>query len=187
MQCAQEGTMSFLVKLPIEHYAPDAFAQFAGSPAFDIGNTKAMAWMCQLAYETDEPNKIAKILTDRGFTLVDGGVLIREAKTVLPMADTHCFLARHNQTGTTIVAFAGTDPLSLANWVSDFNACLDRKTGAAEGYQGAADAVANDLRQLLARSVPQGAITCPTATSPPARYEIIGRRRFASNSASPIL
>jgi triacylglycerol lipase len=156
MQRAQEGTVSFLVKLPIEHYAPDAFAQFAGSPAFDIGNTKAMAWMCQLAYETDEPNKIAKILTDRGFTLVDGGVLIREAKTVLPMADTHCFLARHNQTGTTIVAFAGTDPLSLANWVSDFNARLDRKTGAAEGYQGAADAVTNDLRQLLARSVPQG-------------------------------
>jgi len=148
--------MSFLVKLPIEHYAPDAFAQFAGGPAFEIGNARAMAWMCQLAYETDEPNKIAKILADRGFTLVDGGVLIREAKTVLPMADTHCFLARHNQTGTAIVAFAGTDPLSLANWVSDFNAHLDRKTAAAEGYQGAADAVTNDLRQLLARFVPQG-------------------------------
>ena len=114
--------MSFLVKLPIEHYARDAFAQFADRPAFDIGNARAMAWMCQLAYETDEPDKIAKILTDRGFTLFDGGVLIREAKTVLPMADTHCFLARHNQTGITIVAFAGTDPLSLANWVSDFNA-----------------------------------------------------------------
>jgi triacylglycerol lipase len=156
MQRAQEGTMSFLVKLPIERYAPDAFTQFARGPAFDIGNAKAMAWMCQLAYETDEPNKIAKILTDRGFTLVDGGVLIREAKTVLPMADTHCFLAHHNQTGTTIVAFAGTDPLSLANWVSDFNARLDRKTGAAEGYQGAADAVTNDLRRLLALSVPQG-------------------------------
>jgi triacylglycerol lipase len=156
MQRAQEGTMSFLVKLPIERYARDAFAQFADRPTFDIGNAKAMAWMCQLAYETDEPDKIAKILTDRGFTLLDGGVLIREAKTVLPMADTHCFLARHNQTGTTIVAFAGTDPLSLANWVSDFNARLDRKTGAAEGYQGAADAVTNDLRQLLARSVPQG-------------------------------
>jgi triacylglycerol lipase len=148
--------MSFLVKLPIEHYAPDAFAQFAGGPVFDIGNAKAMAWMCQLAYETDEPDKIAKILTDRGFMLVDGGVLIREAKTVLPMADTHCFLARHNQTGTAIIAFAGTDPLSLANWVSDFNAHLDRKTAAAEGYQGAADAVTNDLRQLLARFVPQG-------------------------------
>lgn len=147
--------MSFLVKLPIEHYARDAFAQFADRPAFDIGNARAMAWMCQLAYETDEPDKIAKILTDRGFTLFDGGVLIQEAKTVLPMADTHCFLARHNQTGITIVAFAGTDPLSLANWVSDFNARPDKKTGAAEGYQGAADAVTNDLLQLLARSVPQ--------------------------------
>ena len=136
--------MSFLVKLPIEHYARDAFAQFADRPAFDIGNARAMAWMCQLAYETDEPDKIAKILTDRGFTLFDGGVLIREAKTVLPMADTHCFLARHNQTGITIVAFAGTDPLSLANWVSDFNARPDKKTGAAEGYQGAADAVTNE-------------------------------------------
>jgi triacylglycerol lipase len=112
--------------------------------------------MCQLAYETDEPDKIAKILADRGCALVEGGVLIREAKTVLPMAYTHCFVARHNQTGATIVAFAGTDPLSLANWVSNFDARLNTTTGVAEGYRGAADAVANDLLQLLARFVPQG-------------------------------
>ena len=146
--------MSFLVKLPIERYVSDAFEPFVGGREFSLGNAKAMAWMSQLAYETDEPDKIAKILSDRGLTLVDGGVLIRKAKTVLPMADTHCFVARHNQTGIAIVAFAGTDPLSLANWISDFDARLDRTAGVAEGYAAAADAVAADLRQLLARSVP---------------------------------
>ena len=48
--------MSFLVKLPTELYDPMAFAQFTGGRDFTIGNAKAMAWMCQLAYETDEPD-----------------------------------------------------------------------------------------------------------------------------------
>ena len=35
--------MSFLTKLPTELYSPDAFKEFIGGPAFDLGNAKAMA------------------------------------------------------------------------------------------------------------------------------------------------
>jgi triacylglycerol lipase len=64
-----------LTKLPAELYRPDAFKQFSGGTEFQIGNARAMAWMSQLAYETDEPEKIGKILQSFGLALVEGGVL----------------------------------------------------------------------------------------------------------------
>ena len=42
--------------------------------------------------------------------------------------------------GSTFVAFAGTDPVSLANWISDLDTHLTA-TGAARGYAEAASAV----------------------------------------------
>jgi Lipase (class 3) len=146
--------LSFLTKLPAELYNPDAFKQFSGRREFEIGNARAMAWMSQLAYETDEPDKIAKILQSFGLALVEGGVLVEESKTVLPKASTHCFVASHPK--AVIVAFAGTDPVSLANWISDFDAHLDVTTGTAEGYEVAADVVWSELKQLLEQCVPPG-------------------------------
>jgi pimeloyl-ACP methyl ester carboxylesterase len=145
--------MSFLTKLPAELYNPDAFKQFSGGSGFGIGNARAMAWMSQLAYETDEPDKIKGILKLFGLDLVEGGVVVRESKTVLPVASTHCFVASHPK--AVIVAFAGTDPLSLANWISDFDAHLEA-TGTAEGYEVAASVVWSELKQLLERYVPPG-------------------------------
>jgi hypothetical protein len=149
-----EPAMSFLTKLPAERYSTDAFKGFKGGRDFDIGNATAMAWMSQLAYETDEPKKIGDILASFGLTLVDGGVIVRESKTVLPIASTHCFVARHPK--AVIVAFAGTDPVSLANWISDFDAHLDEGAGTAEGYRVAVDVVWPDLKRLLGKCVPPG-------------------------------
>jgi hypothetical protein len=39
---------------------------------------------------------------------------------VLPVASMHCFVAGHPKPA--IVAFAGTDPVSLVNRISDFDA-----------------------------------------------------------------
>ena len=153
-----EPHVSFLTKLPTDRYDKDAFKQFTGRTEFEIGNAKAMAWMSQLAYETDEPEKIKDILKLRGLALVEGGVIIEESKTVLPMASTHCFVASAPvASGPTavIVAFAGTDPVSLANWDSNFNAHL-QATGTAEGYAVAAAVVWPKLKALLEKCVPSG-------------------------------
>jgi len=153
-----EPHVSFLTKLPTDRYDTDAFKQFTGGTEFEIGNAKAMAWMSQLAYETDEPEKIKDILKLRSLALVEGGVIVEESKTVLPMARTHCFVASAPvASGPTavIVAFAGTDPVSLANWISDFNAHL-QATGTAEGYAVAADVVWPKLKELLEKCVPSG-------------------------------
>ena len=145
--------MSFLTKLPIDRYDRDAFKQFAGGKEFDIGNARAMAWISQLAYETDEPRKIANILKLWGLDLVEEGVVVEESKTVLPQASTHCFVATGPK--ATIVAFAGTDPVALANWITDFDARL-QAAGTAEGYTVAADVVWPRLKLLLGKSVLPG-------------------------------
>ena len=145
--------MSFLTKLPADRYDSDAFKQFTGGTEFEIGNARAMAWMSQLAYETDEPGKIRDILKLWSLGLVDDGVVVEESKTVLPQASTHCFVA--SGPNVAVVAFAGTDPVSLANWITDFDAHLEA-TGAAEGYEVAAEIVWPKLKLLVEKCVRPG-------------------------------
>lgn len=134
--------MSLFVKLPVRFYEGDAFDGFSPEADFRLGTARAMAWLSQLAYETDEPDKIAQLLGGWGLRLIDG-VIAAEASTVLPIASTHGFVAAGR--GATFVAFAGTDPVVLANWITDFDAHLTRM-GTASGYAEAAaivrDAVA---------------------------------------------
>ena len=53
--------MSMLVELPLELYEPKAFAAFNPVAGFDLGTARSMAWMSQLAYESEHPDKIAAI------------------------------------------------------------------------------------------------------------------------------
>lgn len=143
--------MSLFTKLPKELYSPEAFAGFTAGAEFSLGNARALIWMSQLAYETDERQKIIDILNLWGMTLVGDGIVVEEATTVLPKSSTQCFVAAGR--GTTVIAFQGTDPVVLANWITDFDAHLD-STGTARGYQLAADAVYQKLQTLLGPAAP---------------------------------
>jgi pimeloyl-ACP methyl ester carboxylesterase len=138
--------MSFLVKLPAERYSSTAFDGFVGSSDLELGDAKAMAWMCQFAYETDEPGKIKDILDAWGLSLVEDGIVVEEVDTALPKSSTCGFVASGR--GATVVAFAGTDPVVLANWITNFDIHF-QSTGAARGYATAAAAVWPALRALL--------------------------------------
>jgi hypothetical protein len=144
--------MSLLTKLPSEFYDVTAFADFSLDPKFRSGTAKAMAWLSQLAYETDEPEKIKDILHKWGLGLVDK-VIAEDVATVLPMASTRGFVAAGR--GAKIIAFAGTDPVVLANWVSDFDTRLTA-TGAAEGFVRAASIAENTVREILTRTPDSG-------------------------------
>jgi len=139
--------MSLLTKLPMELYDRGAFAGFAAGSDFALGNGKSQIWLSQLAYETDEPAKIDTILKFWGLQLAGQGIFSAEVRTVLPVANTHGFVAAGR--GATFVAFAGTDPVVLANWISDFDARIDKNTQIAEGYETAANAVAEQVRQAI--------------------------------------
>jgi len=141
----KEMVMSFLTKLPTNLYDSTAFVSFSLDQGFRIGTAKAMAWLSQLAYETDEPEKIKSILGTWNLRLVDE-VVADEVATVLPIASTRAFVAAGR--GATFIAFAGTDPLVLANWVSDFDTHLT-STGAAEGYVQAASIVGDQLNRIV--------------------------------------
>jgi hypothetical protein len=142
--------MSFFVKLPKERYSPRAFHAFSSLASdFDPGTGNALAWVSQLAYETDEPDKIGDILELWEMRLADDGIVIEEVATVLPTVSTHCFVAGGR--GATIVAFAGTDPVVLANWITDFD-IRRGKTGSAEGFNVAASAVWPRLKPLIAKA-----------------------------------
>ena len=139
--------MSFLIRLPFERYEPDAFSGFAPGP-FSISNARAAMWLAQLAYE-DEIPKQDKILEQWGLTRLNS--YNRPFPSVLPMPSTGGYIARGDD--TIFVVFQGTDPLLLANWVSDFD-FLPNKQGIHQGFQKALDVAWNDIAGALERSKP---------------------------------
>jgi triacylglycerol lipase len=138
--------MSFLTKLPRERYSQDAFSGFKTGREFNPAAARAMAWMSQLAYETDDPGKVADILKQWGLALPAGGIVSGQVATVLPTAKTEVVVAVGDT--FTVIAFAGTDPLVLADWITDFDAIVT-DPGIAHGYATAARAVEPQLRALL--------------------------------------
>jgi triacylglycerol lipase len=143
--------MSFFTKLPRERYAKDAFDGFRPTSEFVLGTGKAMAWMSQLAYETDDEDKIKSILGDWGLRLVS--LLLAEVETVLPIAITHGLVAERDDAA--VVAFAGTDPFVLANWLTDFDARLST-THASDGFQTAVNSIMPAVRTALAQPAVAG-------------------------------
>lgn len=145
--------MSILVELPERLYQPDAFAAFKPVAPFNLGTARAMAWMSQLAYETRHPDKIESIckLWELHLRHIIANTKTRE----LPLVHTRGIVVEGR--GATIVAFAGTDPLVPANWLTDFNVGLNVGINAGvtpgpvhRGFEMAFDAVSDQVTQALA-------------------------------------
>jgi hypothetical protein len=137
--------VSILVELPPDQYDRQAFATFnQASTDFDPGVARAMMWMSQLAYETHVPDTVTEVAGFWGLSGVT--TLIQPVRSTLPLTDTRGIVARKGD--ATIVAFAGTDPLHLLNWVSDFS--LGRpKASVHAGFEDAAAVVWPDVRTAL--------------------------------------
>ena len=67
-------------------------------------------------------------------------------KMIVPKVKTRGFVAAGR--GATIVAFAGTDPVVLANWIADFDAHIGQAQ-TADGYRIAAAAVADQVKKAI--------------------------------------
>ena len=140
--------MSFFTEVDTDLYRPDAFSGFDAQAKFTLGNARAMMWMCQLAYETAHGDKIDAILNRWQLTKID--VLERAVTSSLRMGQTRGIIAATDK--ATIVAFAGTDPVSVQDWVADFT--LGRPTGDIHaGFDAAAAAVQDRVRQAIAGGI----------------------------------
>ena len=128
--------MSILVKLPEEEYSPTAFAKFSAAGPNILNNARAMMWLSQLAYETDCPKKVERI--GQLWKLASTACFHEPAQTVLRMSNTRGVIAE--KADVTIICFAGTDPLSLPDWIADLR--IQKSADQLhEGFQDAVDAV----------------------------------------------
>jgi Lipase (class 3) len=128
--------MSFLVELPRSEYPDDAQDAFTVTAQFELENARAMMWMSQLAYETAHAGKVESIL--RAWGLSKREIIDNPPGTRLPLR-TACAIVAGGR-GATIVAFAGTDPLKINDWITDFNA-LPSADGIHTGFRAAVAAI----------------------------------------------
>ena len=140
--------MSFLTMLPRSLYKPHAFKGFKpGLSDFDMGVAHAMAWMCQLAYETVDKSKIESVAGEwKPLIIPANGIISKDVVTVLPMSSTQLIVGVCD--GAAIIAFAGTDPLALVDWITDFD-IRRTKAGMANGFATAAQSVWNEIDALF--------------------------------------
>jgi len=146
--------MSFLVEMDRDRYPADALGSFDGSK-FDPGSRtaifgagRAMMWLSQLAYETANPEKISGaggILPAWG--LAQRLLIDNPPDNALPLK-TACAVVAGGR-GATLVAFAGTDPLKINDWITDFDA-FPSTTGIHTGFAKAVDRIWSRLRAAIA-------------------------------------
>jgi triacylglycerol lipase len=138
--------MSFLVRLPQDTYREDALNGFTAVPGFTPENAKAMMWLSQLAYETDNERKVDEILKLWKLEKLGFG---RDAPTPRLMPPKARFIVAAGR-GATFVTFSGTDPLSIRDWITDFT-LAPMPNAFHKGFVEAVDAVRSDV-ELVIRS-----------------------------------
>jgi len=131
--------MTWIVELPSEAYPAQLAADLSGGGQYDFETARAMMWLSQLAYETDE-KKVDDILQRWRLTRTSTLQSAAGGPT-----STRGFVAVGR--GGSIAAFAGTDPLVPRNWLTDFNA--SRIDDVHAGFEAAVSSVASQLRQAV--------------------------------------
>ena len=141
--------MSFLVEIDESAYRSNAINSFSASPSFALGDAQTMMWMSQLAYETAHPDKIKTILGrwSLGFKDLAGN----DPTNRLP-PNSACFVAAAGRNAT-IIAFSGTDPLNIIDWITDFTV-VHSTDDLHTGFKAALDAVwASRIRPVIEQRV----------------------------------
>jgi triacylglycerol lipase len=108
--------MSFLVELAQGAYPPNALDRFTPVQSFNLDNALAMMWMAQLAYETAHERKVTDIL--KSLDLTKRAFASSDPITGFP-PHSACVVVAGGRNAT-IVAFSGTDPLKIEDWITDF-------------------------------------------------------------------
>jgi triacylglycerol lipase len=112
----EDRAMSFLVELAESAYPPRALDRIKLTEDFVPDNALVMMWMAQLAYETAHEDKVGRILAS--WRMNKRAFASNDPITGLPPRSACVVVA--GGLGATIVAFSGTDPLKIEDWITDF-------------------------------------------------------------------
>jgi triacylglycerol lipase len=128
--------MTILTELPEALYSRQHPSLQTADADFDSETARAMAWVSQLAYETNDLDKIGRILSTWRWTL--RGYHAGRISSVLPLTSAKGFIASSN--GVSVLTFAGTEPVSLADWILDFSIHVNAD-GVHDGFEEGVNAV----------------------------------------------
>lgn len=137
--------MSVFVRLARNQYPDTALDAFTAIPQFNLDNARAMMWLSQLAYETDDESKVNAVL--QGLQLTRLGFFHNNALTGLPPHSCCAIVAEGH--GATFVAFAGSDPGKFEDWVTDFHA-MPTPDGLHSGFAATIENVWSKLGPAIA-------------------------------------
>jgi len=138
--------MSFLVALPRKSYPDGAIDGFDATGGLSIDSARAMMWLAQLAYDTPERTKVEDVL--RAWQMPLQAFVSNDPATGLPLRSA-CVIVASGR-GATVVAFAGTDPLKISDWITDFTPRLSAGN-LHTGFGDALETVWPRIRDALAR------------------------------------
>jgi hypothetical protein len=127
--------MTFPVELPTASYLGTPLAHVTLASGYDFETARALAWLSQLAYETRDAGKVADVLKAWGLSPI--ARLETPAGGVHGLTDTDGLVV--SGWDATVVAFTGTDPLVIKDWLSDLRVALLDDIHA--GFQAGVEAV----------------------------------------------
>jgi triacylglycerol lipase len=136
--------MSLFVELPLRSYACAQLATLNAADVYDFEIARGMAWISQLAYETADRAKVAEVLAN--WALAEVTLLKSPVSGPLRLVDSRGLVARG--WGGTIVAFAGTDPVVPANWLTNFRS-LPSPDDIHSGFEDAVKSVWPEVRSAV--------------------------------------
>jgi triacylglycerol lipase len=136
--------MGLLTALREDFYPDRPFDDLPADPSFALGAARSLAWAAQLAYEVHEDDKLQRIL--HRWSWRNDRVIAGRFASHLPLVSTKGFAATTGG-GVTVIAFAGTEPTSLLNWITDF--FIHRTAeGAHAGFLAGLEAVWDQVREV---------------------------------------
>jgi triacylglycerol lipase len=148
MRSQEECSMSVFVRKDRSAFPPHALDGFPASKQFDLVSARAMMWLSQLAYETDDEPKVDSILSDWQLTKL--GFKSNDPGTGLP-PHSACVVVAEGQRAT-FVTFAGSDPLKFQDWITNFETMPSPKD-LHSGFEKAVETVLPDIQVALGKRV----------------------------------
>ncbi|MFL5282876.1 MAG: lipase family protein [Rhodopila sp.] len=144
--------MSIFTQLPEPLYLRQRPTVQTVDTGFALDTALAMAWASQLAYETNDPDKVQRVLASWGGTL--RGFHVGRISSVLPLTSAKGFIAARE--GVSILTFAGTEPSSLADWILDFSIHMN-VDGVHDGFEKGVGVVWDTISRTLDADGPAAA------------------------------
>ncbi|MFO1038732.1 MAG: lipase family protein [Geminicoccaceae bacterium] len=172
------------VRVQEENYADnaDAFAQFAPSQSYVQGTARALMWMAQLAYEGTDDAKMRRVLALWGFDPASLVTKVAATVGIAGIASTSYFIARRPD--SVVLAFQGTDPANLANWLTDFWA-VPTDAGLHGGFAHALDAAAPGVLAAVQELAPTGLPLMLTGHSLGGALAVLAAEHLTRNGVTP--